>query len=45
MTYGLELYRKEAAETGSKVLPLSDDWKTFSFGYSQGGSTTLAVHR
>lgn len=45
VTYGLELYRKEAAETGSKVLPLSDDWKTFAFGYSQGGSTTLAVHR
>lgn len=45
VNYGLELYRKEAAEPDSKVLPLSDDWKTFAFGYSQGGSTTLAVHR
>ena len=45
VTYGLELYRKASAEADSKVLPLSDNWKTFALGYSQGGSTTLAVHR
>lgn len=43
--YGLELYNKAVREPGSKLLPLSDDWRSFAFGYSQGGSTALAVHR
>ena len=45
VTYGLKLYRKLAAEEGSTALPLSDDFISFSYGYSQGGSTSLAVHR
>ena len=45
VTYGMTLYRKELAEAGSGLLPLSDDWRSFSLGYSQGGSTALAVHR
>ena len=44
-TYGLALYRKEMADAGSGLLPLSDDFRSFALGYSQGGSTTLAVHR
>lgn len=44
-TYGLALYRKELAQTGNSLLPLSDDWRSFTLGYSQGGSTSLAVHR
>lgn len=43
VTYGLELYRKEVAQAGSTLLPMSDDWRSFAFGYSQGGSTSLAV--
>lgn len=45
VTYGLKLYRKLAAEEGSMALPLSDDFISFTYGYSQGGSTSLAVHR
>lgn len=45
VTYGLELYRKEVGQADSPLLPLSDDWRTFALGYSQGGSTTLAFQR
>ena len=45
VTYGMDLYRMEASMPDSKVLPLSNNWRTFALGYSQGGSTTLAVQR
>ena len=41
--YGLELYQ-DLVDAGS-ALPLSDNWRTFCFGYSQGGAVALAVHR
>lgn len=41
--YGLALYRKLNGE--SHTLPLSDNWRSFSIGYSQGGAVSLAVHR
>lgn len=47
VNYGLDLYRKQAAEkTGDNpLLPLKSDWRTFAIGYSQGGAVTLAVQR
>ena len=43
--YGLSLYEKLVAEAGSTALPMSDDWRTFAYGFSQGGAITLAVQR
>ncbi len=43
--YGLALYEKLVAEAGSTALPMSDDWRTFAYGFSQGGAITLAVQR
>lgn len=41
--YGLQLYKKAAdAQT---VLPFANDWRTFGFGFSQGGAVALAVQR
>lgn len=41
--YGLMLYQKliDAAQ----ALPFKSDWRTFALGFSQGGASTLAVHR
>ena len=40
LTYGLELYGKL-----NGALPLKNDWRCFSLGYSQGGAVALAVQR
>ncbi|MBR1469694.1 MAG: hypothetical protein IJ605_06270 [Prevotella sp.] len=47
VNYGLELYRKQAAEkvADNPLLPFKSDWRTFGLGYSQGGAVTLAVQR
>ena len=47
VTYGLELYQKEAAEktANNPLLPLKSDWRSFCMGYSQGGAVSLATHR
>jgi len=42
--YGLELYRN-ASEIDAVRHPFRDGWRTFSVGYSQGGATSMAVHR
>ncbi len=41
--YGLKLYQKHIND--KRVLPFKDDWRTFGFGYSQGGAVALAVQR
>lgn len=41
--YGLQLYKKET--DAQKALPFADNWRTFGFGYSQGGAVALAVQR
>jgi len=41
--YGLQLYNKLADE--KRALPIKHDWRSFAFGFSQGGAVTLAVHR
>ena len=41
--YGLKLYQKHVND--KRVLPFKDDWRTFGFGYSQGGAVSLAVQR
>ncbi len=41
--YGLQLYNKEI--DAQKALPFADNWRTFGFGYSQGGAVALAVQR
>ena len=41
--YGMELYRKLVAE--KQALPFKSDWRTFAYGFSQGGAVTLAVQR
>lgn len=41
--YGMELYRKLVAE--KQALPFKNDWRTFAYGFSQGGAVTLAVQR
>ena len=43
LTYGLELYDK--LNGADNTLPLKDDWRCFSIGYSQGGAVALAVQR
>lgn len=45
--YGLMLYRKQLAEESGDdlLLPIKSDWRTFAFGYSQGGAVTLALQR
>ncbi len=47
VNYGLELYRKQAAEKSADnpLLPIKSDWRTFGLGYSQGGAVTLALQR
>ena len=42
--YGLELYKKEAAESIT-LLPMKSDWRSFCMGFSQGGAVSLATHR
>ena len=41
--YGLMLYRK-LADT-RQALAFKSDWRTFSYGFSQGGAVALAVQR
>ncbi len=43
VTYGLQLYAK--LDGADNTLPLKDDWRSFSIGYSQGGAVALAVQR
>ena len=43
LTYGLELYGK--LNGANNTLPLKDDWRCFSLGYSQGGAVAVAVQR
>ena len=45
--YGVELYRDLVAEKSpdDPVLAIKSDWRTFFFGYSQGGAVTLALQR
>ncbi len=43
VVYGLDLYRKKAEE--GAVLPMKSNWRSFAFGFSQGGAVTLATHR
>lgn len=43
MTYGLELYGK--LNGANNTLPLKNNWRCFSVGYSQGGAVALAVQR
>ena len=47
VNYGLDLYRKQAAEKSDEdpLLPLKSDWRSFAIGYSQGGAVTLALQR
>jgi len=42
--YGLELY-KTASEIDAVRHPFREGWRTISVGYSQGGATSMAVHR
>lgn len=44
VNYGMQLYRKEV-EQNSSLLPIKDDFRSYSWGFSQGGSVALAVHR
>ena len=41
--YGLELYRKLVGN--NQALEFKSDWRSFSWGFSQGGAVALAVHR
>ena len=41
--YGRELYQKHIND--SKALAFKSDWRSFSWGFSQGGAVALAVHR
>ena len=43
MICGLQIYQHLVDE--GIALPLNDTWRSFSSGYSQGGSVALAVHR
>jgi len=43
VTYGLQLYQKLVNE--QEALPFKSDWRTFAYGFSQGGAVTLAVQR
>ena len=41
--YGLQLYKKHVND--KRVLALKSDWRSFGFGFSQGGAVALAVQR
>ena len=41
--YGLKLYQKHVND--KRVLPFKDDWRSFGFGFSQGGAVAVAVQR
>ncbi len=41
--YGLQLYQQLSSQ--GSALPLDDEWRSFSVGYSQGGAVALAVQR
>ena len=43
MIYGLQIYQQLVND--GAALPLSDSWRGFISGYSQGGSVALAAHR
>ena len=43
MIYGLQVYQ-QLVDDGN-VLPMSDSWRSFTIGYSQGGAVALATHR
>ena len=43
LTYGLQLYGK--LNGADHTLPLKDNWRCFSLGFSQGGAVALAVQR
>ena len=43
MTYGLELYGK--LNGANNTVPLKNNWRCFSLGFSQGGAVALAVQR
>ncbi len=44
VNYGMKLYRK-AVEENSGLLPIKDDFRSYAWGFSQGGSVALAIHR
>ena len=41
--YGLQLYKKHVDD--QRALPFKSDWRSFGFGFSQGGAVALAVQR
>ena len=41
--YGLKLYRKHVND--KRALDFKSDWRSFGFGFSQGGAVALAVQR
>ena len=41
--YGLKLYQKHVND--KQVLPFKKAWRSFGFGYSQGGAVALGVQR
>ena len=41
--YGLKLYQKHVND--KRALPFKDDWRSFGFGYSQGGAVAVAYQR
>ena len=41
--YGMTLYQKLVED--NRALAFKSDWRTFSYGFSQGGAVALAVHR
>ena len=41
--YGLKLYQKHVND--KRTLPIKTDWRTYGFGFSQGGAVALAVQR
>ena len=43
VNYGLQLYQKHVND--KRVLPFKRDWRSFGFGYSQGGAVALALQR
>jgi len=41
--YGLKLYQKHVND--KRALPFKSDWRSYGFGFSQGGAVALAVQR